>query len=511
MRSPVEIASAQSNHLSVTEVIDSLLVRRRARATRSNTYVMLLTILILLLLLTAVTGCDSKPKVDNSEDEVETVKLPPPMNMLVVGNKDFGEDVARQWTARRDGKIEVSHLSVDKFIAGDLAIDNETDLIVYPSKFLGELAINESVRPVPKNIWEDETFNKTGLLRHFRKSLVRHDNKVWGIPLGGQQLVLLYRKDVLSTLGSKPPTTWEELHAILGKIEASQDQTVSKFKNPILAPVGEGWAGELLLARVAASIRQRGKLSTVFNRQDMKPLITLEPFVLALNDLKSMTQSSDQQSSQNPASVYDAFANGKCVFAITWPDKSTKGESVAAESENWGVVPVPGSKMVFDVTDKDWRDRGKEFRPQVDTLGASGWIVSVPMNTRNYRDAFAFAAWMADQQMSQSLLSSLSGPFRAGHLGALDRWIGDPLDRNFIDEYADLIRDTHEETIVLIFPRVAARTKYLATLDAAVVKFLNDDGDAETILGELAEQWESITESEGKAGQVKQLRRAADL
>ena len=135
--------------------------------------------------LSALVGC--KETVQSKKDVPEPVVVKPdPLVMLVVGDEGVGERIARQWRALEDGELELVGMSVQDFIANDFDVPEgvAVDVLVYPPEMIAELVDRERIRKVPTDLIQSPDFNKIGLLKHFRVSVIRHEGETWAVPLG---------------------------------------------------------------------------------------------------------------------------------------------------------------------------------------------------------------------------------------------------------------------------------------------------------------------------------------
>lgn len=461
----------------------------------------------------ATIGCDSENIAirDSADADKVTVidRAPDPLNLVAVDMPDFGAEVSRQWSARRDGQLTVTHVTSEQLLQSEKPLAG-ADLVVHPVSLTVDLISRELIRPVPRDIWDDENLNRDGMLRHYRKSLVRHDDQLWSISLGGRQLYLLYRVDVLQANGIEVPETWEDLNQAISKLsQLSRNEDTALA--PFVAATSLDWCGNTFLARAAALIRDRGKITTLFDRKTMEPLVTAEPLVDSLNDLKKLTSMSDE--ALTPADAFAKFAAGNAVFALTYPTPlpQSLAANIEEASENWGIARVPGQTEIYDMKERQWQRRSKEVSPQVDALGFEAINISVTAGTSHASDAFDFATWLVGKQMSEILLSDFTGPFRATHLARLGKWSGiEQASRAFVDRYTDTIRATHDSSIVFVFPQIPGKQRYQQVLNEEVSKFLFDEnGDAKSTLTKVQQRWESITDELGRDEQVAQLRQSS--
>ena len=456
----------------------------------------------------AMTGCDSNTESGfaTSEDtEEQVLAQPDPLNLLAIGVPEFGEEVSRQWAAERDGELKISHLSLDEFeSAGDVSAD--IDLIVHNSSVSVDLISKNMIRAFPKKALMSEEMNPNGFLQHFRKALVRHGDKTWSVCLGGQQLRLFYRSDILEAAEISPPETWEELDRAIGKLE---NVDAAKGKVSIMVPTSGEMASHLFMARVASQIRDQGKLTAFFDRKTMKPTIDSLPFVTALESLKALA--SETGGKYSVSEVFEKFAAGEAVFAIAWPTTSDSidTEKLESISANWGIARLPGSMKFYDLKESSWQKRGRGDDVRVDLLGTNANNVSIAGRTSNAKDASEFVAWLADKNNSQKLLSDVAAPFRTTHLARVGRWYGlDQADREFLDALADSIDETHQSKIFLMFPQLPGKRQYMKLMGSAISEFLDGNGaDAKSLLELVSKDWETLTESLGRDNQVKELRR----
>jgi len=282
----------------------------------------------------ALTGCDTKPKsgFETAEETAETVDAKPdPLNLVAIGVPDLDEEVAKQWAAQRDGDLNISHVSLDEFLnAPTLAKD--TDLLIHPSSILADLVSSDLIRAFPRDALSSEEMNLESCLAHCRRSLVRHADKTWSVSLGGHQLRLFYRTDILKSAGINPPKTWQEFNRAIEKLKTDD---AAKDLLPVVIPTSENIAVQVFLGRVASLIRDRGKLTSFFDRRTMKPTIAAPVFAQVLDDLKMYHQFGGESFTMGEA--FQTFADGKAVFAIGWPvfDVQPDGETLEQESINW--------------------------------------------------------------------------------------------------------------------------------------------------------------------------------
>jgi len=440
------------------------------------------------------------------------------LDLLAIGVPEFGDEIVRQWSAKQDGELSIVHMPMVEFEAlrreeGKLSFGSDYDLIVFPASVNADLYSAELIREIPKEVVDEQVFNRTGILRHFRRAFVRHDSEVRSICLGGLPPVLLYRKDVLEKLGVERPTTWDELASALGKIEKSKGD-FEGLESGFLIPTKEGDATKIFLARAASEIRSLGKLTTCFDRKTMKPLLDQPPFERALKDLKSLARESVAAGELSSEDVFLRFAEGKCAFAFARPIVADPlSDEQIERSVTWGVMGLPGSREVFDLKEGQWTRRREGEKFAVNSMEFEVINIGVSTRTAKAKDSFEFAVWLAEKQISSKVLPELTGPLRASHLGRIDRWLNlEDVDRDFQDGLSDWNTAMHEEKVVFMFPQLLRRSEYLGVLDESVAEFLAGEGDdVGSVLSEVLDKWESLTDEIGREAQVKELSRTSGL
>jgi ABC-type glycerol-3-phosphate transport system substrate-binding protein len=470
-----------------------------------------------LLSLVLNLGCPSKDReAPNSNDVVEEPAVP--LTMLLIGNDvSTGELIERQWSAQRDGKLTISTVSPKEFFAGEGSIDGSIDVMIFPPGMIGELESRKLLQPVPKWLLDSEDLNRNEFLSHHRRTLTRRGNKNWAISLGAPQLVMFYNTQTLRQLDIEPPENWEDflnLKEALGKAENLQTEEGEPLPTTIDLPTAKDWAAQAYLARVAPLIRNRGKLSTVFDRKTMEPLIREPPFVKALQEIKTVVDFNTDAADLGPQEIYQRLLAGESAVGLTWPCDAFGNDQVnEAAASNLVLRRLPSSEQWFDFKEGKWSLRLQGDPSHVDLIGFTGLTCAVSASSRNTREAFEFIEWLASKSVNLITVAGTreSGPFRASHLGDPVRWTGDCISDQAAMQYADIIRDINAQDVVLLFPRIPGRRQYLARLDDAVRSCLNGQVTAEDALARCAEDWDEITESLGRKKQISELRKAAGL
>ena len=444
-------------------------------------------------------GCGKPETQTQSQPDRPDVTL----NVLAIDSPAIAAAASRLWSAEGLGNVEFTEITENEFVVGDFQTDKEYDAIVYPSKLMSDLVALNRLIAIPKDELDSEEVNRDELLPHQRKKLLLHQNKVWSIPLGSPQLMLMYNKADFAELELKPPQTWTEFEKVARALQAADKK--------VRVPLQDSWAAEVLLSRVASAIRAQGKLSTVFDVQTMKPLVETEPFVKALGSLKQICSAEDAQAS--PADVFRALVDGRASMGITWPSRNfadAENSETVKENEDLVLLRLPGSEQWYNQSKATWEIRRENDPTQVDVVGGTGRLVSVCKESQHARVAMEFTCWLGSKSTSKTV--SISSPhvsiFRSTHLGQPTRWAGEEISYEVADQFSNVFSEISESSLVLQFPRIPGQVKYMQALDDAVRNTVTQNVDTETSLAEVTQQWEAITQRLGREEQGKQLRRS---
>ena len=475
------------------------------------------------LVLSSLVGC--KPEPDTGTQAVEEeVAIPDPLTVLVIGDAPLGQRISRQWSARRDGELTIVDQSISEFASGDYEIGEDVDVILYPPAMMGELVGRDRLQMLRKELLNSDQFNRVELLRHFRISVIRHRSDSWAVPLGGPNFTLLCNRPLFEAKKLNPPATWEELDRILVKIDKWNKAGETKLAARVDVPLASGWAAQSFLARVAPAICSRGKISSVFDRRTMNPLIAEPVFVEALAHLMSI--SSAKSLELDPGGVFELANSGHSAFAMSWPSRgfamasdetpipeAVEGESESVSDERLMIGSVPGTMEWFDLQSGSWVKRGPEGEFQAELIGFSGLVASVTSGSPNDRTAWDFLEWLPSKKISLLTLveSPRLGPFRASHLGDASRWTGDAISVDVADEFADAVAANHDRSLTLMFPRIPGYDRYLVVLDNAVRAAVSGEQSPEEALQSAAKKWDEITDSIGRQAQIRDLRKESGL
>lgn len=472
------------------------------------------------------------------------------LSVLLVGYDRLAQPIRRQWTARQDADFDLETISVATFAANDYEIPPGTDVILYPPDLLMELIHRGRIVELNRSVYDSESFNRTDLLTHFRKSGIRYDSKTWAVPCGSPLLAMIYQPRALALAGDRLPTTWKQLVRWGQRLAAASVKPASGDGGPespqvpggIGVPLAQGWATKTFFAIAAPAVRQKGRLSVMFDRKTMKPLIDSEGFVDALESLKILAGLNPGGIDQTPADVFGELVAGNLAAGITWPHRAGTISNSAAGKNGQGrngqgpmdgpssadpktadpktdvaamlmVGPLPGSDTYFDVLAEAWGTRPRNEPDVVNFHGLGGLLASQTKQSRRPQSAVEFLKWVSESSISQTLFAGDAelGPFRMTHLADPQAWLGDGFSVEFENAYATHLKQAHQHALIMTMPNILKRSAYLAILDQEIRKYLQTDRTAKETLQSVSRQWEALTETVGRKNQSNILRRNSNF
>ena len=456
--------------------------------------------LVLASLLIVLTGC---PKADDgqSSNKPTTLTVAPPdaLKLLVIGDTEIGPKLVRQWKAHQDGELTIENQTQAEWVETGLPVSEGTDLVIYPTLMLGELAEAKKISKLEYSVWNSDEIDKDSWLNHYRRTLTRFGNEPYAVPLGNPHFAMMYNRgefgsqqpaeDGSEAVQFRLPETWEQLEEALNARNAKLD-----------LPLAPGWAGHSFIGRVATNVRARGSFSFLFDRSTMDPLIEQRPFIEALEYLKRTA--TKRSAELSPQGVFELAANGEAAVAMCWPTK--EAEFKMAQRNALAVDRVPGSKKIYDFRTATWKERLADKEVCVDCLGFGGLVASRIAGTRHEDTATSFIKWVSEKRiiLKTAGQSDLTGPVRASHLGDLSGWTGDTVPLEVLDQYADVIRGVHERNLMVVFPRIPGSDRYYAAFDQGVRATLTGEKTPEVAMSDVAKEWNQITDSIGRRKQI---------
>ncbi|MFN0016672.1 MAG: ABC transporter substrate-binding protein [Pirellulaceae bacterium] len=448
----------------------------------------------------------------------------PQLTVLVVDSPNIGEKIKAEWRSNTDTEDEVVIRHVTwKEITSAKRLPG--DLIVYSAGMVGELAEAGLIAPISDRTLENDAFALRDIYKQIRLHEMKWGDKVFALPLGSPQLLLVYRADIFTKLKLKPPQTWAEYDALaarlanrkeLGELAPAGD---APWRGSAV-PLAPGYAGQLLFARSAAYAAHKEQISPLMELGSLKALVDQPPYVRALREMAAGSGEKNGKLPQfTPAEAYLEIAQGRCAMAITWPSatgakEAAKKQKASSEPKpcELGFAELPGAREVYNFGDKKWGERPADEDSHVPLMAISGWMVSVTATRNNQEAAENMATWLCGSEFSSQIspASPNTTLFRISQEPEAGQWLGSIGDSG-VREYVAALRQTQERATHSPGIRLPGREEYLSALDQAVVDSLQGKKSPEEALAAAAAAWDKITARRGLEAQRPALQRSLGL
>lgn len=434
---------------------------------------------------------------------------PSALRILVLDDPDFARAMERQWTADGESRLTIRQLTEDEFSRQEqrrLA----SDVVIYPSALLGELAARDWLQPLAEKDLNDPAFQRRDIWELTRLHETNWGGRTIAVPFGSPTLVLCYRSDIFDRLGLSLPRTWSEYREVAERLS---DRKIVEDEGPspqtpwfgTCEPLGKNWAAEILLARAAPYARHRSQFSTLFDYSNMRPLIDGPPFVRALEELADAAKFLPPDASQmDAAAVRQKVRDGDCALAITWPSAADAPKTGGAPPPlAVRFAPLPGSRDVYNFRTAAWEQRGTDENLIVPLLGISGRLGSITKECRHPTTALNLLFFLSGPELSGQI-----GPankhmtlFRESHISQADKWVDPQFGHDSAQRYAEVMKQVLNEPTCLTTLRIPGRQRYMSVLAEAVRETTAGEKSAQEVLKGVAGQWDEITNSLGRDAQ----------
>ena len=439
-------------------------------------------LLLLVLAFTLTLGCkDTSPSAKSELAQSKTIQAPgtsrqaaPQLTILIVDDRPLtaGLKLLRgEWAERTGGQLVLKQISVQELSNWPLADSKlKSDLIIYPSRFVGSLVSKDWLRPVLKSVLQSEEVGIGDFYPLIRNVVLPYGEQIYALTLGEPPLMLVRNTESRSSVALP---TWRD---------------VGHRLNTELSPLRYPLAIELLV-RGTAFAQYRGQSPGWFDSGTMQAKIATPPYARALEQMLASKQAASQQAvSQETAQTTD-------LTALSWPSASRENSL-----EPLSFSPLPRAAEVYNPLLKTWE--ANESEATLVFLGYAGRSVSVTRSTRNSSSAFKLLRWIASDSVALQLSprSQATAWFRRSQATKAKKWLPK---RGSSAETAHAVTELLSARRAHLLPRIPGIDTYLQSLDATIGHALGQGLPAESVLARAAEQWDALT---GKLGRDRQLK-----
>jgi hypothetical protein len=412
------------------------------------------TMRLLFLVLICVISCGCRDAGVTKDDQPSAAKPPAAVSLtvLVVDDVELANGVsllAGEWSERSGGGLSVAETTLEELLSAE---QPDADVVIYPSRQLGEFASREWLRPVRQSVLADSDLAWGDFLTVIRDQVVRYGGEVYALPLGDAPLVLAWK-------GSPPailPTTWEQFAAASVGIA---DSDVPPF--PLTRE---------FLARAVAATSPADRATLFFDPQTMDARLATPQLERALEWLVASSMKT-AESSANVVLPREAVDS-------TLSPLLTAGEVYTASLDRW--------------------DRAESGNPPV-VLGFAGRLVSVTTSSRNAASAFKLIPWLTGGRTGTELSQRSQETLwcRASQVPTAANWFKATID----DDRTGWLSQQLSRGEAYLLPRIPGIDRYLAQLEAALSAALADRVPPGKLLAAVQAQWDALTNKLGREAQ----------
>lgn len=464
------------------------------------------------VLVVLAAGCapeSAREQTASSDAPLKGVEL----RLLVVDDPALAAAARRlrgEWNIQTGASYEVAETTAAAFAASPSIV---ADAVLCPTPELGTAAERGLIAPLSKKALQSSVGNWMDIFEIQRIHEVAWGSAVYGVPLGSPVLVCYYRADLLAELGRRPPRTWDEYLELARLLSKQPDASKKGDWHGVVEPLGPGWAGLVLLARAAAYTRHRDNYSTYFQLDTMEPLIDGPPFVRALEELVAAARLAPaEQLGYDPAAVRQAFWQGRCALALTWPSAVAPPPTVDPQVRA-GLIELPGSNTVYNLSKHAWDTEPERQDRHVPLLSITGRVGVVAKSSSHPDAAVQLLTWLSANQ-SDGPLSACSAAatlFRRSHVAAPQPWVEKCMPSDVAAQSAAVAEQSYARALWVRAPMIPGRAEYLQALDEAVHQAVRGQRSPAEALRNTAARWRTITERIGRSAQQAALSRSAEL
>jgi hypothetical protein len=451
-------------------------------------------------------GCQTAETTVETEERPEVT-----LRVLVIDDEPLAKAIEQAWESRYESPLDVKRIAAER-VADAKRLG--ADVVVYPSAVMGLLASRQLIVPLPREVLAAKDFNRRDLFLLQRTRETTWGTEEFAVPLGSPQLMLLYRRDIFEKLELQPPADWQEYQQVIDKLSDPAvlgDLPVDEAHwSATREPTGEGWGGKMLLARAASYVTHRNQYSDVFRQDLMAALISTEPYLRAVNEMRQALTT--HAAVVDPRAALEDLARGRCAMAITWPMKDVNlPDDLKALPID--VTELPGSSQVYSYRQQEWQTREPGEPTQVALLAISGRVASITDEANSPNDASEFLSRLGGVEwgLEVSPQSAHTNLFRTSQLEDIESWVDVESVGYDMENLRQTLVQTQGRYTGVLCCRIPGHAQYLKALDTAVTAVLEGETPAAAALQQAADAWDGLTEALGEAEQKAAYARSLGL
>jgi hypothetical protein len=414
-----------------------------------STTVHTMRLLFLVLICVISCGCrdEAEPRVDQTSraQPQAAVKL----RVMVVDDAELAKGIellAGEWSERSGGEFAVVASSLDELLVAERPA---ADVIIYPSRQMGELVMRGWLRRVRPSVLADPALGWGDFLTAVRDQVVRFGGDVYALPLGDLPLAVGWRGE----LPDKRPSTWEQFV----ESNVGLDQS-GKSPFPLTRE---------FVARAVALTSPADRATLFFDPQTMDARLTMPQLVRALEWLAASAKKAEGPSAN-----------------VVLP----------RDADELTLSPLLPAEEVYTASLERWDLEEKGDVPAI--LGFAGRLVSVTTTSRNAASAFKLIPWLTSGNTGTELSQRSPATLwcRASQVSKATSWFRSEID----DDRNRWLTVQLSRGDAYLLPRIPGIDSYVAELESAVRIAVAGEQPAGRALAAAESRWDTLTDSLGR-------------
>ncbi|UVI31244.1 ABC transporter substrate-binding protein [Paenibacillus spongiae] len=344
----------------------------------------LLSALVALMVLIVGAGCSSstnKPEDSNGKSGGKTKVIVWGLDPMAVGsgNKEMIEEFNKTHAGIEivpqsmpgSGGYDTQDLSK---LTAAIASGSPPDVVNLNAPFIMEVASRGILMPLDEYI-EKSNFDLSRFYPYTVKEMT-FQGKIWGLPVGIDDRILYYNKDMMANAGldpESPPVTWDELLEYGQKMTIKDDK--GGFKQIGFIPnFGNSWLYLYSIQNNGKYLDDEGKKVLLNSPENVEAL----EFMVKGYDMLGGAKKINAYSSTFQGGANDPFLTGK-VAMVTNGNWAIADIARFAPNLNFGVAMPP-------------TPTGADFK-----TWSGGWSWGIPKGAKNPEAAFEVVSWLTTE------------------------------------------------------------------------------------------------------------------
>lgn len=272
------------------------------------------------------------------------------------------------------------------------------------------------------------------LMPAVRNGVATYNKKVFAVPIDGDVILMLYRKDLVEDIGLPTPNTWDDVLEILEYYEKKENNDINGDGIPdygnCFSTAENDIAGEMFWSIASSFLQTKGTSQGVFFDPDtMTPISSHrnDDFIQVLELYKKLVKSSpfrDDMSGVGWQANLQEFEAGRCVLWYNYPGPTRIIVSNQAENNMKGALnlaPLPGMKCKEGDECPFMSEDGANHAPFLASGGMS-LAVNSRISEKKQAAALDLALYLSDPAVSfwdVAFPGSFLDPLRQRHTASL--------------------------------------------------------------------------------------------